>query len=104
MTSEYLNAEDRKGVNPFMPKRIRCQCGGKPSCRLCEGTKFYQYEPGPRGYIPFRCPTCAGKGERREGTEPPEPCITCRGTGTVDPADPPSHGMFDIIWKALFGA
>lgn len=87
-----------------MPKRIRCHCGGKPSCRLCEGTKFYLYEVGPKGYLPFRCPTCEGKGDRRDGNEPPEPCPTCRKTGTVDPADPPSGGMIDIIWKALFGA
>ncbi|MBY0512890.1 MAG: hypothetical protein K2P78_03145 [Gemmataceae bacterium] len=87
-----------------MVKTIRCHCGGKPSCRLCRGSKYYEYEVGPRGYLPFRCPTCEGRGRRDEPGQPPEPCPTCRGTGTVDPADPPGGGFLDVIWKALFGA
>ena len=87
-----------------MPKKIRCHCGGRSSCRLCNGAGFYLYEPGPRGYIPFRCPTCEGKGRLEEPGLEPETCPTCRGTGTVDPADPPHHGLLDVIWKALFGA
>lgn len=87
-----------------MPKRVRCHCGGRSDCKLCGGTKFYDYEPGPRGWMPFKCPTCAGSGTLAEAGEPPEKCPTCRGHGTVDPADPPPHGVFDVIWKALFGA
>lgn len=88
-----------------MAKKIGCHCGKRPGCRLCEGTGFYRYEVGPRGYLPFRCPTCEGKGWRNgDGGAEPDKCPTCRGNGTVDPADPPSRGMIDIIWKALFGA
>ena len=87
-----------------MQKKISCHCGGRPSCKLCNGTKYYMYEAGPKGYLPFRCPTCAATGWITEPGLEREKCITCRGNGSVDPADPPSHGMFDIIWKALFGA
>lgn len=73
-------------------------------CRLCDGTKFYAYEPGPRGWMPFRCPTCEGRGSIADSVTGREKCPTCRGTGTVDPADPPPHGIFDVIWKAMFGA
>jgi hypothetical protein len=84
--------------------RVKCQCEGRPSCRLCSGTKYYQYTPGPRGWMPFRCPTCAGKGATEEPGLDREKCPTCVGTGTVDPADPPMKGMLDVIWKAIFGA
>lgn len=87
-----------------MAKRVKCHCGGRADCKLCSGTGFYGYEPGPRGWMPFKCPTCAGTGRLQEPGEEPEKCPTCRGNGSVDPADPPAHGMFDVIWKALFGA
>jgi DnaJ-class molecular chaperone len=87
-----------------MLKTIKCHCGGRPSCKLCGGTQSFQYEAGPRGYLPFTCPTCSGKGWIEEPGVDREKCFTCRGNGVVDPADPPSHGFIDIIWKALFGA
>lgn len=87
-----------------MAKPVKCHCGGRPSCKLCNGTGAYAYEAGPRGWIPFKCPTCAGTGWVVEPGIEREKCFTCRGTGTVDPADPPSSGMLDIIWKAIFGA
>jgi DnaJ-class molecular chaperone len=87
-----------------MLKKIKCHCGSRPSCKLCNGAGYYQYEVGPRGYLPFRCPSCQGKGTREEPGLDREKCPTCRGSGTVDPADPPHHGIFDVIWKALFGA
>ena len=83
---------------------IKCHCGGRPSCKLCGGTQSYQYEVGPRGHLPFACPTCQGQGWLEEPGIDREKCFTCRGNGTVDPADPPSNGFFDIIWKAMFGA
>lgn len=82
-----------------MAKRIRCHCLGKPECRLCRGTKFYAYEPGPRGWMPFPCPTCD-----RTGKVGAETCFTCRGTGQVDPADPPTAGVLDVFWKMIMGA
>ena len=87
-----------------MTKRIKCHCGKRPSCKLCNGTGSYEYEAGPRGDIPFRCPTCEGKGWLAFPGIDLEKCPTCRGNGTVDPADPPHNGMIDVIWKALFGA
>ncbi len=70
-------------------KRVRCPCGGDPVCRLCNGTKFYEYEPGPRVD-----PTGAGR----------RPSGTGRGPGGADPGFPRSGGALDVIWKALFGA
>jgi len=87
-----------------MAKKIPCHCGGRASCALCHGTGAYEYEPGPRGWLPFRCPTCEGRGRITEPGLEPTPCPTCRGGGTVDPADPPTKGMLDVVWKALFGA
>ena len=87
-----------------MPRRVRCCCRGRPECKLCRGTKYYLYEPGPRGWLPFKCPTCDGTGTLAEPGTEPEPCPTCRATGTVDPADPPTAGIADVLWKALFGA
>ncbi len=71
---------------------------------MCSGTKAYSYELGPRGYLPFLCPTCLGKGWLDEPGIDREKCFTCRANGSVDPAAPPSNGFFDIIWKAMFGA
>ncbi|HXD85309.1 MAG TPA: hypothetical protein VN641_02365 [Urbifossiella sp.] len=87
-----------------MAKKILCHCGGRPSCRLCHGSKSYEYEAGPRGWLPFKCPTCGGSGFLTEPGFDREKCFTCRGEGNVDPASPPSHGLIDIIWKAMFGA
>jgi DnaJ-class molecular chaperone len=90
-------------------KRVRCPCRGKFECKLCNGTKYYLYEVGPRGWMPFPCPTCDGK-----GTLPPEPgetearpCITCHGDGSIDPANPPyaegMPGLLRKLWKIFFG-
>ena len=87
-----------------MSKKVACHCGGNPDCKLCLGKKFYQYEPGARGWMPFKCPTCAGTGWAEMPGKAKERCPTCRGSGSVDPADPPSTGWGDVIWKSLFGA
>ena len=87
-----------------MAKKVGCHCAGNPNCKLCGGTKVYQYEPGPRGWMPFKCPTCAGTGSVEVPGKDREKCWTCRGQGMVDPANPPSKGMMDVIWKAIFGA
>lgn len=89
-----------------MPHSVRCPCLGHPDCKLCSGTKFYTYEPGPRGWMPFTCPTCEGKREVTvEGKT--EPCFTCRGAGTVDPALPPrdrsTRGFIRDVWRIFFG-
>ena len=60
-------------------KRIRCHCGGKPSCRLCGGTGKYDYDPGPMGYVPFRCPNCDGQRTLADDDGSRYPCSTCRG-------------------------
>lgn len=78
---------------------VGCHCAGNAACKLCSGEGRYDYVPGPRGWMPFACPTCDGKGRTAAG-----PCPTCRGAGSVDPADPPTKGTFDVVWKALFGA
>lgn len=82
-----------------MARSIGCHCNKNPACKLCGGAGRYAYEPGPRGWMPFACPTCAGVG-RAGGAA----CVTCRGHGQVDPADPPSSGWLDVIRKAFFGA
>ncbi len=87
-----------------MAKRVRCPCGGNPDCKLCGGSRFYDYDPGPRGWLPFPCPTCGGVRVSETGLGAPGACLTCKGAGDVDPADPPSGGPLDVIWKALFGA
>ena len=87
-----------------MAQKVGCHCGGKPGCKLCGGAGRYEYQPGPLGWMPFTCPTCAGTRRLVEPGEPPQPCFTCRGTGRVDPADPPSSGWADVIRKAFFGA
>ena len=88
----------------FTMAKVQCHCGGRPSCKLCNGTKSYEYEVGPKGWLPFRCPTCSGSGWLVEPGIDREKCFTCVGNGRVDPADPPSKGFVDILWKAMFGA
>ena len=85
-------------------KRIRCHCGGKPFCKLCGGTGKYEYDPGPQGYMPFRCPTCDGQRTLADDDGTRFPCPTCKAEGTVDPAHPPPAGMLDVLTKILFGA
>ncbi|MDY3551686.1 hypothetical protein R5W24_000765 [Gemmata sp. JC717] len=86
---------------------VRCPCHGNPACQLCHGTKFYEYQPGPRGWLPFACPTCAGTGSTRtaEGTQ--ERCITCKGSWSIDPGYPPMapgwRGALRAGWKTFFG-
>ena len=87
-----------------MAQKVGCHCQKNPACKLCGGAGTYAYEPGPRGWMPFTCPTCGGKRTLTEPGDPPEPCPTCRGSGQVDPADPPSTGWASVIRKAFFGA
>jgi hypothetical protein len=85
-------------------KLIRCHCGGKSECKLCNGTGKYEYDPGPHGYVPFRCPTCEGRRNLTEEDGTVYACLTCKGAGQVDPAFPPPAGMWDVLTKILFGA
>jgi len=85
-------------------KRIRCHCGGKSFCKLCGGSGKYEYDPGPHGYVPFRCPTCEGQRTLTEDDGTRFPCPTCKAQGNVDPAHPPPAGMLDVLTKILFGA
>lgn len=85
-------------------KRIRCHCGGKSFCKLCGGAGRYDYDPGPLGYVPFRCPTCEGQRTLADDDGMRFPCPTCKGDGAVDPAHPPPAGMWDVLTKILFGA
>lgn len=88
--------------------RILCRCNGNPECKLCLGGKRYDYEPGPRGWMPFVCPTCEGKKEL-PGTngEPATACFTCGGAGAIDPAKPPRdttpRGFLRDLWRIYFG-
>ncbi len=90
-----------------MTKRLNCHCQKTPGCKLCHGTGQYDYEVGPAGYQPFRCPNCEGKRlvadpSARNGQKP---CPTCNGQGTIDPANPPAGGGFwDKLMKIFFGA
>jgi hypothetical protein len=90
-----------------MSASIRCHCQGNPECKLCRGEKFYAYQPGPRGWMPFSCPTCQGKRVLQNAAGGEEPCFTCKGTGSVDPANPPYApgwwGALRIGWKIFFG-
>jgi hypothetical protein len=86
-----------------MAQKVGCYCQGNPACKLCGGAGKYDYEPGPRGWMPFPCPTCGGKRYLNDPA-PRTPCFTCRAHGQVDPADPPSSGWVDVIRKAFFGA
>jgi hypothetical protein len=87
-----------------MAHKLGCYCQGNPACKLCHGAGKYDYEPGPRGWMPFTCPTCQGKRYLSEPGQAQAPCFTCRAHGQVDPADPPSSGWADVIWKSIFGA
>ena len=89
-----------------MAHQVLCPCRGNPDCKLCLGTKAYGYEPGPQGWMPFTCPTCEGKRELLvEGKL--APCVTCHGSGTIDPATPPrdtsTRGFIRDIWRIFFG-
>lgn len=89
-----------------MAHTVRCPCRGHPDCKLCSGTKFYQYQPGERGWMPFTCPTCAGRREvALDGKA--ERCFTCVGAGSVDPALPPrdlsTRGRIRDVWRIFFG-
>lgn len=90
-----------------MPSQVRCPCHGNPECQLCHGEKFYPYQPGPQGWMPFRCPTCQGTRVVRNARGQEEACFTCQRAGTVDPANPPFdpgwRGTFRIAWKTFFG-
>jgi hypothetical protein len=90
-----------------MPRRVRCRCQGSPDCKLCSGTAFYDYEPGPRGWMPFVCPTCEGKREVTPEDGERQVCFTCGGAGNVDPANPPSApgtpGLLRNLWRIFFG-
>lgn len=87
-----------------MAKQIICGCEKYPKCKLCSGKGTYSYEPGPQGWHPFRCPTCEGGGQLVDETGAKSGCPTCRGQGKVDPANPPSKGLLDLLWKTFFGA
>jgi hypothetical protein len=89
-----------------MVKKIRCQCAGDAECKLCRGTAFYEYEPGPLGWQLIPCPTCEGAKTFPDPTAPDgrRICLTCRGAGSVDPANPPTVGFWDTISKIFFGA
>jgi hypothetical protein len=83
-----------------MAKKVRCWCQGDGRCQLCHGKRKYDYEPGPRGWQPFPCPTCESRGSLSDG----QACLTCDRSGKVDPANPPPAGMLDIVCKIFFGA
>ncbi|QJW97740.1 hypothetical protein [Frigoriglobus tundricola] len=89
-----------------MPHHVLCPCRGNPDCKLCLGTKVYTYEPTDRGWMPFPCPTCEGKKELTIDGKT-EPCFTCLGAGTVDPANPPrdtsTRGFIRDVWRIFFG-
>ena len=89
-----------------MPYQLRCHCRGNPDCKLCLGTKFYSYEPGPRGWMPLICPTCEGKREVTVDGQT-ERCFTCVGAGSIDPANPArdksTRGLFRDMWRIFFG-
>ena len=90
-----------------MPTHVRCHCRGNAACKLCHGTKFYEFQPGPRGRMPFTCPTCEGARVLSSGEAGERPCFTCLAAGSVDPANPPFAagwwGMLRIGWKTFFG-
>jgi DnaJ-class molecular chaperone len=69
---------------------------------LCEGRGTYQYEPGPRGWMPFACPTCEGKGMLERPGEPAQECPTCHKEGNIDPANAPMS-IFAVVRKMFFG-
>jgi DnaJ-class molecular chaperone len=85
---------------------VRCPCRGRLECKLCHGTKVYEYDVGPGGWLPFTCPMCEGKGTLPDG-DTEQRCFTCHGAKTVDPANPPPNespaGVLRKIWKIFFG-
>jgi DnaJ-class molecular chaperone len=83
-------------------KQIPCPCKGNPICQLCQGRGVYNYQPGPRGWMPFVCPTCGGKGILEKSGESAEDCPTCHGACNIDPADIPI-GIFTKVRKIFFG-
>lgn len=85
-----------------MVKQLRCPCSGNPLCKLCDGRGVYSYGPGPRGWMPFVCPTCEGKGILELAGKPAEDCPTCHGARNIDPADLPVS-FFGKIRKMFFG-
>ena len=85
-----------------MANRIPCACMGVPECRLCQGRGVYSYQPGPRGWMPFPCPTCEGKGILEKEGEPARDCPTCHKEGKVDPANSPMS-IFTKVRKMFFG-
>jgi DnaJ-class molecular chaperone len=89
-----------------MANRIRCQCLGTAGCKLCDGSGYYNYEPGPMGWQFISCPTCLGTRSIPNPAAPGQTmtCFTCKGAGSVDPANPPIIGFWDKISKILFGA
>jgi hypothetical protein len=86
-----------------VPYSVRCRCRDNPACKLCSGTKFYQYQPGELGWHLFPCPTCRDAKTSAER----QACVTCHGSARIDPAKPPFDdgwkGKFRIGWKFLFG-
>ncbi|MFO0825775.1 MAG: hypothetical protein U0792_22085 [Gemmataceae bacterium] len=89
---------------------VRCPCLGHfPECKLCSGSGFYSYEVGPRGWLPFQCPSCNGTGTlpNPAGSGDSRPCPTCEANGSVDPGYPPhgdnTGGLLRRIWKIFFG-
>lgn len=90
-----------------MSKQVRCPCHGNPGCKLCGGAKFYPYQPTERGWMPFTCPTCEGKGVLTDAAKGQESCFTCKRGGSVDPGYPPYApgwlGGLRVGWKIFFG-
>lgn len=90
-----------------MSKQVRCHCHGNPACKLCRGERFYPYQPGPRGWMPFTCPTCEGTGVVKNTRGEDAACCTCKRAGTVDPGYPPYapgwKGGLRVGWKIFFG-
>jgi len=90
-----------------MSTQVRCHCRGNPACELCHGERFYPYQPGPQGWIPFRCPTCLGKSVLQGATNAELPCFTCHRAGWVDPGNPPFapgwRGALRVGLKTFFG-
>lgn len=73
---------------------------------MCAGKGWYDYEVGPLGWQPFRCPTCAGAKFIPDATDAmkKKSCFTCKGTRMIDPADAPGNGIWDIFCKTFLGA